>query len=322
MKKPVQQMLGSFLSILILGLILIVPFWISNELEEIETAQSGLIPFQSIRSSSTIQWNNTTGTTTYIPYWESNSTNEGQLYWSNMNVQGPAHAVIYNIMADEFSYTFNANGYYDLYYLTSYSTGGSCTLNLYFQLTFQDLIDDNADEISIWINSPLNYNIGTISAMGTDASHNNVANQIWNDKPSSWDTTVSGENHFQTTLDTTFLNGGASAQTSGVNDIFRLTIDLPDGYEGENIFIDVQVSPQYYEEIEGGESSSYTVWNNETITTYEPYIQTYSNPSLWTKISLWINGILLVGVAIVITPFFNFSKFNFNLKKKPRRKRR
>lgn len=321
MRKTYQQMLGSFLTIFILAMVITVPFWISEELKEVETARSDLIPFQQIVSSEIITWDNET-ITTYEPYWQSNSTNIGYLYWSNSPISGPGHAVLYNVMADAMSYTHDANGKLDLYYITSYSSSNSLTFNFYYDLSFTDLINDNANQIYINISSSLDYQIGTISAMGTDSNHQSVDNSVWADKPTDWGTTRTGSNQFLTTLDTTFLNAGASSQThpSAVNEVFRLTINIPNGYHGSNFYIDVQVSPEYYEEQDVNSSSS-TEYVNSTVTSYEPYILTYSNPSTWTRITLWFDGILLVGVSVLISPFFNLSMFKLNLKKKRRRRK-
>lgn len=124
---------------------------------------------------------------------------------------------------------------------------------------------------------------------------------------------VSGQGNISVNVDPTTLNTVATEQSGYDSDHCSTYIYLEfTSYDGGVMYFSFEWETDYYEVIE-------TIYDNSTITTYEPYILTYSNPSTWTNISLWFNGILLVGVAVLISPYFNLSMFK--LKKKKRRKR-
>lgn len=168
MNKTYQQMVGSFLSIFILGLVIITPYWISNELKEVETAKESLISRNEVVSES-----NTT--TAYQPYKEySGST---VIPYGNPGVDTP-NVCYYRsgttYYAGEPYLSYNVNGYYE-----TFVTGveEASTFRLYFSFWgfASDMLDDGVDDLTIRYDTGNNsFKVPLVYLTALDGSQNMV----------------------------------------------------------------------------------------------------------------------------------------------------
>lgn len=291
MRKTYQQMLGSFFSVVLLVMVMTVPFIISRELSEVEARSEGLTETSTVISQSN-------SSTQYAPYYELNENTQGSIdiqgnrFDSNLYIDGS------NVYHDFSSISYNYDQTYsDMITLPESSARYTC---FYIEVEPDDMLADNIDQIHVRVNSSTSYYMEALNYVTTSFSY-----ELTDERSlASMDYVGhTGEYLFQYTIPAGTLN--TMAVISADEDIDHQLIMVKLGHSTNNpgsFEIEIQINPDYFELTE-------TIWNNQTVKTYEPYILTYSNPSTWTEISLTVTGGALAMIAGLISPIINIPQF-------------
>lgn len=282
----------SFGAVLLVVTLLITPGILSEHLEKIETSQSGLISTEELISDSN-------STVSYSPYLQMSMSNRCQFqdiyfdgygfFWYVDSARHDSSSILYDI-----------DGHTDMAMLDQSGTGTDY-LYVVWNVSASDLLSDGINYVSLTIDCNINYSIHQLDWMGQDTSYNTfsgsepLSSESWYN---SWKgITASGKTVYRDNLTTSDLTTGSTMQSSWDIDNVFLQIRFPNGYSANTpVFIDWQFHPNYYEE-------TTTTWDNETVTHYEPFIQTYSNPytvGMWT---FGIGGFLLMILSPCILPW-------------------
>lgn len=272
------------------------PGWVADRFEVLEVSGEGIKSLDEIISSSETN-------VTYSPYVEFNDGND-QIYFSGGVYYPGVH--IYDKgesgPAEVGSITYNVDGYKDLI-----TTGGAypeTQTRIYIEMnncSAADFIQNSMDQVSIFIDCSLPYDIDHVAWRRFSSSYTHSGRSLI-EEPSSWLDDRTGASYFNMTLSETVLNAGASHQGTGLYHTLQFGLRFPGGITGDvPVYVDFQINPGYFEE-------ETTVWNNQTITTYEPYILTVGSSYHWHKWSLGGGGVLICAIALVSTPLINFRR--------------
>jgi hypothetical protein len=133
----------------------ILPGWFAEHLEPIETAGSGLKSFSELVTSSSVEWDNET-IETYQPYVEMNSStvykrpdsNYGHSFNSRNSACGfwSMFTTLTNYV-EQNPPSYNVDGFKDYYDMPSFSDNGQDQGLMLKIPSFQDLINDNANQL-------------------------------------------------------------------------------------------------------------------------------------------------------------------------------
>ena len=295
-------MAGIF-SLLLVGLVVVGPIWISEKLEEVETAQEGIKTFSEVReeyeTSSSYVWNNSTEVTGYIPYLESNSSNYGiydeggvDYYRCQSGTHNPSSKYSENP-------TYNYDGFRDI---VTISKNDVWLCQIHVDVSGIDFVGENVNQVYYYFNisSPahiiangfMGLNSGyDVQAFGPTISWGGVSDQLIHEN------TI--------TLSSSDLNDIASLQSTYAHVILALGVWYQSDNDNPSVIFDIQLSPEYYEESEAvvsGYWDNSTIYDNQTITTYEPYIQGISNPYNVHKVMMVFGSILIGITALIVSP--------------------
>jgi hypothetical protein len=295
------MILGSFLGILITALVIMAPMVISDALEPIETAKEGIISYEELvtQSNNVTTWNNETNTC-YVPYLEYNSTTEGTFSLSGTTTTGGRNPTMSSGTID-IDPIYNADGLKDFFSVSDFETTNE--VYMFMSIDPQQMLNDNAQYLYVTIDCDADITTCYIIIRGLDSGYVNEDFNFIHDASDP----PNGNIDFTYTLSTSELNDYISTGSEH----WCLFAQFSCGDNSEfNGYIDMQVSPEYYEETETIVNSyNETTWNNYTGTFYEPYIQTYSNPYYWVQGLLGIGGGILFMVALISTPWVNPSEW-------------
>ncbi len=290
-----SRLIAGIFSIALVLLVVVVPLFLAEKLETIETSQDGIVSASSISSE-----------TTYKPYMELSPDTIGRF-------NAYDYGFYYGIGTEYNEFTtlsWNTTDYWDI---ATYE-GSTATVRFYnvMDVSASDLYFSDITELSIGINSDISYRIGTVRFEGLDASYNLVGFDELN-YPSTWESEVlTGLNYYNYTMTTTDLNDGSSAQGSHPHHILYvyviLTEDTPTGTTFE---MNLQLNPDHYE----------ITTTSEGETVLVPYIQTMTPYSVH-KVSMALGGVLIIIVALIVSPLpigESFDRFfpvtGFNVKR-------
>ena len=328
MNRPRQQITGSVLTTFILTMVVLIPVWISDTLEPLEVETRGLKPYSQLVCESSIEWNNTT-ISSYQPYLEMNGSNVfsmpesryGHQYNSINSCDGywgsdgtiPAH--LWNNPA-----SWNVDNYRDYFYLPYWSNSGA-DQGLFLMIpSFQDLVDDNANQLYIYWDTPAELYIGEIKAFGSsdttqDIGSTHVMTTTTNNIEDR--TSYAYEREILIEIASSDLTLAASqCNDDPIHEIFiQFEMNSCSNSESNPWIFDMQISPEYYE-ITDEIPHNTTVWDNRTVTHYEPYIMTIGNPTTWIEWGLGFSGAVFLATALFMNPLVNpirfMRKFRFN----------
>lgn len=280
---------GSILGIiLILGLVLF-PGYIVEELKKRETSEEGIISSEELQSIENA---------TYTPYSESN--NDTVLEGGRWAVTGKV--IMYQTFPAgmDNSVTYNIIGYTD--YLTHDVTFSSTGIVLiHFQGTAEDLLTDGVNTLILDIDSDDTYKISSIKCgyLNTDLTvvTYDTTGGYFEDS-----TERTGSFRYYWNISEAVLNAHATHQYLKSDDrcIYLIEIHFPDGCDPGILEFNSIWEPEYYQT---------TTYENSTNTTYEPYILTISSAYTIRYYVMGLAGILMIGIALIISPLVDPSNW-------------
>ncbi len=295
-----SRLIAGIISLLLVLLVVVGPVYLSEKLEVIETSRSGLIPFEEVVSENS-------SSTVYEPYVQFSEEN---IIPYNANDR-PINSgwCFFRLGNKEGVQQFDVDGTIDLFYydgegVVDLSTGEAPFLYMFIELSAQNCLTDNAILFSFMLNTEDNYRISTVLWRKYNDLYNSL-DQTWITYPNgqNWGTTVNGKNYYNVTFDENDLTNGASCQSGGYYKVLSVIVEFPNGYTNCNlIYSDLLISPQYYEE-------EITIYENETITTYVPFIQSITPYSVH-KVSMVAGGISILLVGAIASPLPIGNAFN------------
>ena len=294
-----KQLLGSILSLFVVALIVIFPGFMAQTIEDIETSQEGLKKYTEIIS------NNTT-TTEYTPYMNNNNSNSRGMRIDDIQqtvnscIQDRGNTADYEAVTVQ----YGVSGTTDILVTPSNSFTGA-NLYYYFWGDAQQMLTDGANIISIYVsmNDGFDYHLGGLLFVKLDAFDELLSYHSMT--PPGWSTPVTNSHTFQYEIPTEDLQSGATTQSGASGDrlLMQMVIICEEsGLSSKQIALDVEISPEYYEETQ-------TTYNNTTSTTWEPYILGISNAYGWQKWSLGLGFFLIFGTVLIGTPWVNPSEW-------------
>lgn len=273
-----------------IGLIIVGPLYLSENLEEIETADSNLKTRHEIISSSNTN-------ITYSPYVEFNDNND-QIYYNGIYFPG-VH--IYDkgegSPVEVGSISYNVDGYKDLIMTGgAYPEGGTRVYIEMNNCSASDFIVNSIDEISIFVDCSLTYDIDLFGWRDFDADYtHNGRNTI--SEPSSWNDDRSGASYFNMTLSEAQLNAGASHQGTSPYKTLQIGLRFPGGITGDvPVYVDFQVNPGYFQQ-------EITTYDNQTITHYDPYIISRGSTYQVHKVCMGLGAVVIGVVGWIASPW-------------------
>lgn len=288
-------------SVTLLVFLLVFPGYLSERLEKVETSQSGVISFDELTSTSSIE-------SIYTPYWELNQTTG----ISEDDGSGPYETGAYFLDPYDPWPIYASNsvwdtvGYWDIHISTenlSQTDPNYPVLILMGDISPTAMVEDNMNQFSLGIDTNVNYLISDMGFTGYLSNYYPDAyspcGELFGDTywPSEWRNNHNGYNWFNFSIPIEYLNANAAVESSYFEYGFKISIEFPNGITyGDMIQTNFKINPEYLQE-------DSTIWTNDTVTHYESYIQTYSNPyaiGLWT---FGIGGILLMILSPCILPW-------------------
>jgi hypothetical protein len=300
-------------------LLVIGPLYVADRLEGIETARVDLKSFSELVTSSSVEWDNET-IESYQPYIEMNSstvfTREGINFGRDYNNRASCfgywsyNTAMTNHIDANFP-TWNVDGFKDYYDMPSL-TDNAQQQGLFLKVpSFSDLISDNANQFYLYWDCPVELYVKELRAIGGSATsgdvNTNYAMTTTLNKITDR-TTFAYEKEILIEFEASDLNSASSnCDGQAIKEIFvlfEMNIATTNGVDPW--IFDFQISPEYYE-VSENIPHNMTVWDNHTVTYYEPYIQGISNPHTWTVWSLGFGGFFLIVVALFSTPIINLS---------------
>jgi len=246
------------------------------------------------------------GDTSYIPYVEWNENTEIEY---NKNSVTSSSAWYSGVNAWETTTVFNVDGYEDTF---SNTLSIGATVHIWFVMWGypSDMQTNGINEFTCKIEFGTgNYELNYMGFMSLNSDLVAVSSSMMAHNP-LYEVSGSGIRYFNHTVTTTELNNAVSWQSERIIDddehigsIMAVEYTGPSAMPiGTLNYIDMQWETDYYQVNE-------TSWNNQTITTYEPYIQSIT-PYAVHKVSMGLGGILILGFGWIASPF-NKSFNNF-----------
>lgn len=277
--KTMNRLLAGIFSLALIGLVIVGPLYLAEKLEQIETSDENIVSIDDIETHNTTS-------TSYEPYLEFNDATDMPYYHMEETYE-PGFFINAEGIRELTSYTFNYNGYWDLAGTDYYYTAQSY-LYMFMEVSASNLLIDGADQLTIGVNCNFDYAIHQIYFRGLSATYE-PGSQVGINYPSSWGDTTNGLNYYNYTISTTDLNNGASTQSGWDHHCLMVMLRFPSGFPASStLSVNYQISTEFFE-------IHNTVWNNQTITTYVPYIQTMT-PYNVHKVMMGF-GAVLIGVA-------------------------
>ena len=297
-----SRLIAGIFSLLLVLLVIVGPVYLSEKLEVIETSGSDLKSFEEVRSESVTTWVNGSEVVGYSPYRELNNETAGYCsgYYGadytgacwRSTAQDPEDLAEVTILS------YNVNEYNDsLFY------GGVSDSGIYFGVWIE--IDINymlENEIKYFY---LSIDIGDTHRLkfkrmffqgrnsdGTTASSIDSGYLEMNYVVGSWEYTFF--------LSDAQLNNYASTIGNTDYQTFFVEGQIEHISTGDNptLYFDFEIAPNYFEEME---QIPLTNYENETITVYQPYIQSITPYSVH-KVGMVAGGILILLVGLVASP--------------------
>jgi hypothetical protein len=306
-------------SLCLILLVAVGPIWLAEKLEPVETAREGTKSAEEIIVSEDT-------TTSYAPFVEFSNVTACPRYREEA-VDGSSYAYYYTSPGNDFyeldgGVVFNCDNYMDMIPLDN---GNSINLYVLMDADPNEMLSNGIYDIyfnlscdsEIYISGCYWYGL-TENTLETEAMHS--VYPFWDGHD------VLGNHHTGTvSIDHAVLNDIVTEIGSSHNHAIMLKIWV-DSPATNNLYIDMQVQPEYYEE-------TTTTYNNETVTTWEPYIQTFT-PYRIHKWGMALGGVLVLVTALIVSPlpigesfdsFFPINSFSASTRKRTksyRRKRR
>jgi len=289
-----SRLIAGIFSIALVLLVVVGPLYLAEKLENIETAQNGLIATDQLLSEENLTLNG------YTPYLEMNSTTAQPYYYDSTWYD---YGIFFyeSGFYDITSVSFNNDGYIDTSYCSS-SVGNGAFLYFYMRCDFSDMYENDITEYYFNMNLADVYLLQTVQFRGMDED-GTIGTAYDVSIPAPYQVQNAGDRTFELEFTTTDLLAGISACDGYEFGVIASTISLPVGYTSSNvIYSDIEVNPEYYE-------SYSTTYDNVTVTTYEPYIQTITPYSVH-KVMMGIGGVLIFIVALIVSPLPIGEKFD------------
>ena len=277
-----SRLIAGIFSLLLVLLVIVGPVYLSEKLEVIETSRSGLIPFSEVVSES-----NTS--TYYEPYYNLNNDTEG-----SMSISGTPYSNGVSYDAPDYaqsSINYDSDSWEDSYV-------SSQQFVTFFQFMIEidpaDMQLNDIDTIYLRTESfPSNYKVESFVFWAQNEDYTYYDLIVLKELEFTFS---AGDRTSWYNLTTTNLNNMVTKQASGpashcmisAKIIFASAMNFP------SCVVDFQINPSYYER-------TLTTYENETITTYVPYIQSITPYSVH-KVSMVAGGILILLVGLVASP--------------------
>lgn len=273
-------------SLALILLVIIAPLYISEGLEEIETAQEGLISRDELHSTS-----NTTST--YVPFVEMNEETEG---WVNPGSGGLDYGYSFNVGGatwdDPALKSYNIDEYLDYVDYTQETLDYGY---IYMKGDFYTLAQEGITGFYFSFTSNNEYAYIQTRFLELDVSYLEIDNHQVH--YSQWDTDPhTGFTEYEVTLTSTDLTE-LLAMYNGVDparQVLRLYINFV-ANDGSDFYTDIQFEPEYYQQ-------NTTTYQNTTTTIYEPYVQ-HITPYKVQKVGMVIGSILIIGIGWIASPW-------------------
>jgi len=250
-----NKLIAGLFSLALILLVIVGPLWLAEKLEEVETAQDGIVPTSEVIS-------NANTTYSYTPYMEFN--NETMCRWTT-TVYGDRCVISGNTYNCDTS--INVSGFMDI----STTTHTADWFYIGIEIDLQDMLSKNIDYIYFYVNCEYSYKIYKLQFMGTD--YNGVLDHYYYPDLTSYNFDyTTGITVFEYNITTTTLNNIISEIESGIHEREVLAIQL--SFEntvpiGTVIDSDLELNPQYFQ-------TSTTTYDNETVTIYTPFISSFT----------------------------------------------
>jgi hypothetical protein len=299
MNRAKQQIIGSILATVALSLLVLMPVWIANTLEQVETARSDIHTYGEIASTTTEQvitpwWQFENETS--VPDDDETTVTDTGAYFSGFGWETYKNPTVTS---------WDINGYWDMF-ITPSEESGRVWLQHKGGMSPGALLVAGIYDVSIGVNFPGNYSIFEVSFWFGNGYWTSAVQPVT--IPSGWGDTTTGLNYYNFSIDNDEVTAAASEGGMYPVNGMLVIVDFPDGFaEGEVIETNWKICPEYLIE-------NVTIEGN---TTYKPYILTYSNPNTWTEWGLGASGFFFLLTAAVINPLINPSKIiKGNLKRR------
>jgi len=135
---------------------------------------------------------------------------------------------------------------------------------------------------------------------GVAVDHTVTHNVNMDTKVSEWSTFQNGPFTIEIELTTEELNTIHATVGGDCYQDLYIQGQLEDGYYSDLVvWCDIELNPEYFEITE-----EQTIWNNQTITTYEPYYQQIT-PYKVHKVGMVLGSVLIIGIGWIASPWGN-----------------
>jgi len=186
----------------------------------------------------------------YGPFIEHNDDTYATRYWN------PSLPVIsclirdvgaepddYYDLTDEIQY--NADGRNEIVDDDTIVSATNCRLIMYMGCDCQTLQDISEDALRIEINSSISYNIHSVRFFGaTPGASGGSEHTI--DTPANWSSNVTGQNVYAHTISSADIGSGITAQSGLQMRGVQVVVDLPNGYNGDEIKSYIRIGSNNY----------------------------------------------------------------------------